>query len=173
MISTNYSIDAEDGFSKTAEGRGAADCFVSWCSIRCARLRAGETGAAVAGVGLTLAPSPTVYNASLLTVGGYGQLNYTVSNSNSFVVIAVACNSRATCSLSYPSGCTQRQAVTDTLGDEAFIVTCQSQAAANYNVTVAISNAGICEFRPPVALGSCYPISMAAYVYSNYSPSGS
>ena len=179
-ITANYSIDAGDAYTNmTAIGRGTKICDVPWpgpalaCKYSCYDM---------ADVGLNGAPTPTVFPDAVvysgIVLGPTGTLNYTVSNAGSFVIIAAACGSGFTCSLSLPSGCTQRQDAVDGGGDSSLIATCQSQAIGKYFVNITASAAAVqaaCAVKPypGMPLGECNPISMVAYVYPNYAPSGS
>ena len=163
-IAVNWSIDIEDAVANlTAIGRGANFCSISSSSYY----------SIITIVGLAGAPTPTIFKSPLQAVNkSEGILNYTVSDSNSFVVIDIACADSPGCTApSIPKGCTLSQSAIDAAGDAGFIVTCQSQSAATYSVTVPITYNSCRSGGGP--LGACNVVSMAAYVYPNYVPSGS
>ncbi|MCW6160521.1 MAG: hypothetical protein LVQ95_05560, partial [Candidatus Micrarchaeales archaeon] len=182
-IAPNYSVDAEDASTNTtAIGRNTAFCGLNQVlNCRISACKIPPTGA-LATIGLTKAPVPVINKQALIPPEDgsptTGSINYTLSNSNSFVVITAACgdyfNYGLTCSVTWPSGCTQRRAATDSNGDEAFLATCQSQAPGTYyadisaNILCKLPQKGF--FLP---LGACGPMSMAVYAYPNYSPTGS
>ena len=180
ITSVNFTINYEDPYNNASVvGMGTHTCTVFNCiggALSCAAYK--TTVIAVAGIGMDGAPTPTIFNDPLIPRSNtyFGQLNYTINNNNSFVVIAASCGAAESCTLSYPSGCTQRQAITDGNGDTALIATCQSQVTGTYSVNITGHSlvAQVC-IAPTIGapMGSeCQPASLAAYVYPNYSPTG-
>ncbi|MCW6160019.1 MAG: hypothetical protein LVQ95_02965, partial [Candidatus Micrarchaeales archaeon] len=176
----NYIVDVNDSWGPNVSVLGHGTSYCTIADNPALASKYGTLTAALATVGLTNAPAPTIYNKPLWPgeSGGVGSINYSITQPNSFVIITAACGYGWGCSgYTFPSGCTQRQSITDSNGDIAVVATCQSQASGKYyayfSSTTQLVTCSYCKAGVEYPLGSILGASMAAYVYANYTPTGS
>ncbi len=181
LTSPNWVADAEDALRNATDvGRlSGAYCSVGSPNVSCVSASKLGITASIATIGLDNAPAPVVNKQALFppedgSATAIGDINYTITQPNSFVVIAISCQYSSACVVAWPSGCTPRQDLADSNGDVSYIATCQSQPNGKYYADITITvPAQACAIRGESPLGRCAAISAASYVYANYAPTGS
>ncbi len=166
----NWSYDTQDA------GLGGPATSIGHYTSGCSSMTYGPD-LSVAGIGLNGAPTySTVVNRSAVNLGRliFENLSYTVSASNSFVVIIGAAGWFSTPeSLAVPSGCTQRQHIEGSdIGESVILTTCQSQAIGTYYVNNSYTCAQ-CLIQVCRIGADCSPMTTAVYIFPNYTPTGS